>query len=595
MNPPLLTEMLLTNIRKYGTRAALYFEDKESKWQPISWDEFGNRINRTALALLEAGIKKGECVGIISQNMPEWTILDYALQCIGAVSVPLYPTASLAQIEYILRQTETRFVFAGEESQYNLILELHQQKGIPEAIFAFSDTVTISADCPGMHFDKFCQNDLIKGSEAVPLENKCEPEDLCTILYTSGTSGEPKGVMLHNSTFAQCVKIHQQRLIISDKDVSFAFLPLCHVFERGWTFVALSTGMTNYYLNNPRKVIDAIKVVKPTIMCAVPRFFEKTFAGVQTELAKMSPVKRSIFNWGIRAGNRFNYYVHRNSQIPFLIKLQYNLANRLVLEKGRSILGGRIRFMPCAGAALSEQIIRFFHGVGLNIIYGYGLTETTATVSCYPERRLVYGSVGSLMPEVEVKIWENDEILVKGNTVTQAYYKNEKANAAAFTDGWFRTGDAGYMDSDGNLFLKERIKDIIKTSSGKLIAPQAIESRIADNPYIEQLAVIGDTRKFISALIVPAYQALIEYAKQKGIKHSGIADLISNHEIIAFMISQVNKEQKEFADYEKIKRICLLANEFSIAGGELTSTLKIKRTAIEEKFRAEIESMYADS
>jgi long-chain acyl-CoA synthetase len=595
MHPPLLTDILRDNIHKYGHRPALFFQDTDLHWKSLTWSEFGSRVENTAKALVNYGIKKGECVAIISQNMPEWTILDYALQFIGAVSVPLYSTASLSQAEFIIRQSGCRLVFAGEQEQYDLMVELYHKTSMPEQIFAFDAGVRLHPDCPGTHFDTFRESGIVKQNAPSLLENKTFADDLCTILYTSGTSGEPKGVMLHNSTFAHCVKIHQQRLSISDQDISLAFLPLSHVFERGWTFVAISTGMSNYYLRNPRTIIDAVKDVKPTILCAVPRFFEKTYAGVQAELTKMSPLKRRIFNWAIRTGNRRTLRVQSNTSLPLWLRIQYALANKLVLEKGRSILGGRIRFMPCAGAALSEQIIRFFHSVGLDIKYGYGLTETTATVSCFTDHGFVFGSVGSVMPDVEVKIGENDEILVKGETVTKGYYMNPEANLEAFTDGWFRTGDAGRVDEKGNIFLTERIKDIIKTSSGKFVAPQGIETLVANNPYIEQIAIVGDNRKYISALVIPSFPNLPIIAKEKGITFTDISDLTKHPEIGAFIMSEIEMEQKSLAQYEKIKRIYLLGNEFSIAGGELTSTLKVKRRVVEQKYSAEIESMYQEN
>jgi long-chain acyl-CoA synthetase len=356
--------------------------------------------------------------------------------------------------------------------------------------------------------------------------------------------------------------------------------------------VALSTGMTVYYLKNPKAVIDTIKDVKPTIMCSVPRFYEKTYAGIMNVITQSSRIKKWIFNWGISIGAKRTEYTRLAKPVPFLLKLAYRLAEKLVFTKGREVLGGKIRFMPCAGAALSEEIVRFFHYVGVTITYGYGLTETTATVSCFPKEHFKFGSVGKVMPGLSVKIGENDEIMVKGKSVMSGYYKKPEATAAVFKDGWFCTGDAGWIDEDGYIYLKDRIKDIMKTSSGKYIAPQMVETLIGKDRFIEHIAIIGNERKYVTALIVPAYDVLYEYAHKKSIKFEDRSDLLKNKEIQSLYLQIVHDSQKELSAYEQVKKITLLADDFTIQGGELTSTLKIRRKLIHEKYRKEIESMY---
>lgn len=594
MENKLLIDIIRKNIQKYGNRDALYFQDSTRTWKPISWNEFGEYIDQSTNALLELNVAPGDRIAIISRNMPEWTIADYAIQNVAAVSVPLFSTTSQSQAAYIISETECSVIFVGEQEQYDIAVAIAQNNSNVKRIIAFDSSVTLSSDTPSLYFSDF----LASGkqfrfiAEIEKRHSMLKSSDLYTIIYTSGTSGEQKGVMLHYSNLLECVKTHQERLDVNDKDVSMAFLPLSHVFERGWSTVALSLGMTVYYLRNPKAVIEVIKDVKPTIMCAVPRFFEKTYAGITNAIENSSFIKRWIFNWGIRIGARRTEYSRIGKPTPAILNFAYRIADRLVFAKGRQVLGGKIKFMPCAGAALSEDIVRFFHYVGLNVTYGYGLTETTATVSCFTREHFKFGSVGKIMPGLEVKIGENEEILVKGATVMSGYYKKPEATAAVMKDGWFSTGDAGWIDEDGCIYLKDRIKDIMKTSSGKYIAPQMLETLIGKDKYIEHIAIIGNERKYVTALIVPSFDILYEYAHKQHIVFEDRTELLRNEKIIALFHEIVQTAQKELSSFEQVKKITLLAEDFTIPGGELTSTLKIRRRIISEKYRDEIEKMY---
>jgi long-chain acyl-CoA synthetase len=356
----------------------------------------------------------------------------------------------------------------------------------------------------------------------------------------------------------------------------------------------LSNGITNYYLKNPRDIIEKVKEVKPNLMCAVPRFFEKTYTVVLSTIENAPPLNKKIFSWAIKTGDERAAILNQKKHTSIWLACKYLIADFLVLRKGRAAFGGNIRYMPCAGASLSEEIIRFFYAAGITITYGYGLTETTASVSCFTTTGYKFGSVGKIMPGIEVKIGDNNEILVKGETVMQGYFNKPNETKEAFADGWFRTGDSGNIDEEGNIILTDRIKDIFKTSSGKYIAPQFIENLLGNSPYIDQVALIGNEKKYVTALIVPSFDALKDYATKIGISGDNRIDIIKAAEIIKLYEDIILKLQKDLSNFEQVKKFTLLPEEFSIDGGELTNTLKIKRNIISEKYALEIAEMYRD-
>ena len=596
MTSPFTTGIIRDNVKKYGNRNAIYYRTQSKTWEGISWTRLGEMVDHTASALLRLGIAEGDRIAIISQNMPEWTVADLAIQSIRAITVPLFATTSEEQAYFILEQSESSIIFVGEQQEYDKAASLAHRLPFLKKIVAFDSQVVIKDDSLSCYISDFMEfgKEEFRADELAKRLRETTADDLYTIIYTSATSGEPKGVMLDNASMVHCLKIHRERLSMSDADTSVCFLPLSHIFERGWTTICLDEGVTVYYLRNPKQIIETVQEVKPTLMCAVPRFFEKTYAGVLNALHNASPVKRAIFHWAIRTGAKRIDYVKDGLSVPAMLRLKYRIADALVLRTGRSVLGGNIRFMPCAGATLSEDIVRFFHSVGVCITYGYGLTEPTATVSCLTTTNFKFGSEGKVMPGVEVKIGEDDEILVKAPTVTKGYYKRPEATAAAFVDGWFRTGDAGWLDADNNLYLKDRIKDLMKTSSGKYIAPQMIETLVGTSPAIEFISIIGDRQKFVTALIVPSFDHLKRWAAQQGIAMSSRQEIVSNPKVIHYYNTIVNSAQKNLSPYEQIKRFTLLPDEFTINTGELTSTLKIRRRFVEEKFKAEIEEMYKE-
>jgi len=596
MENQLLTSIIHQNSLKYGSRNAIYFQKQDKSWSPISWTEFWKSIEDLAKSLLANGIKPGDKVAIMSRNMPEWTIADYALQLVRAVSVPLFSSTSVAQAEYMVKETECVLFFAGEQEQYDVAEELLAKVPSLGRIVVFDPSVKLKKDTPSEFFTDFIKSGQQSNfdDQLVVLKNEAKETDLCTILYTSGTSGEPKGVMLSIGNFLSCLQIHDLRLVVDDRDVSLCFLPLSHIFERGWTFNVLSKGMTGYYLRNPKEVIDAVKVVKPTIMCSVPRFFEKTYEGVNAEIAKGSPLKQGIFKWAINVGGKRLDYIWNKKSVPLGLNILYGIADKLVLSKGRAALGGNFRFMVCGGAALSLDIIHFFEQVGIHIKVGYGLTETTASVTCLLDDDINTSSVGKVMPLLDVKTGENDEIMVKGGTVFMGYYKRPDLTAEVFRDGYFCTGDAGRLDENSYLFLTDRIKDIIKTSSGKYIAPQKVESLLVGDKYIEQITILGNERKYITALVVPAAIAFEKLMKEMGFENKPREEQVKEKSVVEFYQQRINELQNDLSPYEQVKKIVLLPAEFTIQTGELTPSLKIKRRVVAEQFKAEIEGMYKE-
>jgi len=589
-----LTSILRDNCQKYGSRNAIFFQKSDKSWTPISWTELWQQVEVTAKAFIANGIKPGDKVAIMSRNMPEWTISDYALQLVRAVSVPLFSSTSEAQAEYMLSETETVLCLVGEQEQYDVAKNLVAKVPSLCKIIAFDDSVELDVSVVSEHFTDFLKSGS-DGSYNEQLDecvNNADEKDLCTIIYTSGTSGVPKGVMLSGANFMHCIHIHDLRLNVDDTDVSFCFLPLSHIFERAWTFNVLSKGMISYYLRNPKEVVDSVKVVKPTIMCSVPRFFEKTYEGVNAEIAKSSALKQAIFKWAINIGGKRLDYIWNKKPVPAALNIAYGIADKLVLAKGRAALGGNFRFMVCGGAALSVDIIHFFEQVGIHIKVGYGLTETVASVTCLLDDDVNTNSVGKIMPLLDVKIGENDEIMVKGGTVFMGYYKRPEFTAEVFKDGYFCTGDAGHLDENGYLFLKDRIKDIIKTSSGKYIAPQKIESLLSGDKFIEQITIIGSERKYITALVVPAAIMFDKLMKEMDLEAKPREEQVKVKEVIAFYQKRIDLLQKDLSPYEQVKKIVLLPVEFTIQTGELTPSLKIKRSVVAEQFKVEIEAMY---
>jgi long-chain acyl-CoA synthetase len=585
---------ILEQTRKYGSKVAMRCK-RDGSWQEITWRELGEQITAAARALLELGLNEGEMIGIFSPNMPECTIADIASLSIRGVPVYIYPTSPAKTAEYIVNDSESGMIFVGTQDQYDKVISFISGSSCLKKIIAFRKEIHLNHHPMAMYFDAFLDlgRGSSSGSEISRRLERAEKDDLLTLIYTSGTTGEPKGVMLTHSNMFHSWVSHDIRLPDpNERDVSLCFLPLSHIFERAWTYYVLYRGMTNNYLEDPKTIIEAIQEVKPTIMCAVPRFYEKIYATVHHRLETASAMKKRLFEWALGIGARRNNCIKDGMPVPLFLEARYRIADALVLKKIRDIVGGRIKFFPCAGAPLAKNIEAFFYATGIFICYGYGLSETTATVTCHEPRHFKFGLVGKPMPGVQVRISGNGEILVKGGTVMKGYYKKPAETEAVFENGWFKTGDAGEFDDNGELRITDRIKDLMKTSGGKYIAPQYIESVIGSDHFIEQIAVVGDNRRYVSALIVPAFEVLQEYARTHEIQWTCREDLIQHPLIIELFRRRIASRSNDLAGYEKIIRFTLMPSEFSIAGGEMTPTLKIKRKHVVNKYQGIIEDMY---
>ncbi|MDH7552124.1 MAG: long-chain fatty acid--CoA ligase [Spirochaetota bacterium] len=592
------SQVFWDQVNKYGDRVAMRYKPKDS-WVEFTWKQFGDMVHNTSKALIECGIGEQETVGIFSQNMPQWSIADIGSLCIRAIPVPIYATNTAKQAEYIINHAEIKVIFVGDAEQYSKVMQILPDNKFLQKVIVFKETVPIQKSDKILYFSDFLKigQQSNKDNEVKDRMSRGTLDDLLTIIYTSGTTGEPKGVMLTHSNALFQKEQHDLRLIDpNEHDISLAFLPLSHVFERIWTYYVFAKGMTNNYLEDPAKIVEFIGEVKPTIMCAVPRFYEKIYATVFNRLESAPPAKQKLFKWAVKVGAQYNNRKKDQLFISPMLRFKHKIADTLVLKKIRDVVGGRIKFFPCAGAPLSQEIEEFFYACGIFICYGYGLTETTATVTCHEQYHFKFGAVGKPLPNVEVKIDPaNGEILVRGGNVMKGYYKKPEATAEVLSsDGWFRTGDAGFFEENGELRITERIKDLMKTSGGKYIAPQMIESTIGADHFIEQIAVIGDQRKYVTALVVPSFLALEEYAKAHNISYTSKEDLISKPEIIEFYRQRIDEAQKEFARFEKIKKFTLLPQEFTVESGEITPTLKLKRKVIAEKYKDIIDAMYRD-
>lgn len=586
---------LLPDATAYLTRSA------DAKWHSHTWKDVSVSVDHAAFALETLGVKPASMLAIFSANRAEMIITDLAAYRNRAVPVSLYSTSSPEQVEYILNDCGASIAFAGDQRQFDILSAARDHcKALRYIIIYTDDVVYDRKDRHVMTFANFlalgaAASELCR-QEVAKRTAEASADDLATLIYTSGTTGEPKGAMLPHSCFNACLAIHRDYLTMLNSEMSsLTFLPLSHIFEKAWTYFCLFRGIEVYINTDPKIIQDTIKEVRPNCMCSVPRFWEKAYAVIQDKLSRITGFKKKMMLRALRVGAERNLrYARLGKKAPMMLEMQYRFFDKQIFAPVRRAMGvDQGVLFPTAGAPLSNNIIEFFHSIGVNIIIGYGLSETTATVSCYPQVDWEVGTVGTPIPRVEVRIGDNNEIQVKGPTVMAGYYNRPEASAEAFTeDGWFRTGDAGYIDETGAIVLTERIKDLFKTSNGKYIAPQAIESRLGEDRYIEQVAVIGDNRKYVSAIIIPAFEALKEYARRNKINFRSIDDLVNNAEIRNFFSERLEKLQKGLAGFEKIKKFTLLPREFTIENGELTNTLKIRRPVINNRYANVIEAMY---
>jgi long-chain acyl-CoA synthetase len=583
--------IILKNVEKHPIKAAIGFKKKEGAWKELSWKKFSEIIFKTANALKESGVQENDRVAIYSDNSSEWMIMDLASLAIGAVTVPIYSTNNAEQAEHIINDSGAKAVLVGNQMQYDACLEfLHKEENNLETIIVSKKAVWIKKEFNSFYLEDF----IAKASSELEICQK-ENDDTATLIYTSGTTGIPKGVMLTHGNFIKAFDSHFEFFKFKnfEEELSLAFLPLSHVFERSWSLLCLYGGARVYFLEDPKNVAKALEEIKPTAMCAVPRFFQKVYAGVLEKAEEGSSLKKKIFDWALKTGWETAELRRNEKPVPFGLKFKESVADMLVFSKIKNKMGGRLWFLPCGGASLSPEVTRFFESVGIHVTVGYGLTETTATLTLFPLTHFEHGTSGKPLPGVEMRIGENDEIQAKGNGIMKGYYNKPEETRKVFTeDGWFKTGDAGKFDDKGNLIITDRIKDLMKTSNGKYIAPQQIENLLTNNNFIQQIMLIAEGRQFVSALIVPNFEFLQDYIKKNNIPFTNWEDAVKNEKIINLYKEKIKELQDHLADYEKVKKFTLMPAEFEINTGEITPTLKVKRNVVIKKYADIIEKMY---
>lgn len=596
-----LSTLIQEQAKQYGDKVVMTYKDYDvNKWMPITWNQFAATVGRVSHALLALNVGVQENIAVFSQNKPECLFVDFGAYGIRAVTIPFYATSSEAQIAYMVADAKIRYIFVGEQYQYDTAFRTMPLCSTLKRLIIFDKTVERNPqDKVSIYFDEFLkmgEGEPFKDEVAARMES-FDRDDLANILYTSGTTGQSKGVMLTHGMYLDAMKANAAVLKFDDTDVVLNFLPFTHVFERAWSYLALSVGATLAVNLRPADVLKSMQEVHPTCMCAVPRFWEKVYAGVLDKINHSSAVQRKLLHEALHVGKAYNVeYKMRGLVPPVSLRLRYAFFEKTVIALLKKTLGlERANFFPTAGAAIPPVIEEFVHSAGINMVAGYGLTESLATVSCdrvaMPK---TIGSVGRVLDNVEIKIGENSEVLLRGTTITKGYYNKEDITRQTIdAEGWFHTGDAGYI-KNGELFLTERIKDLFKTSNGKYIAPQMIESKLVVDRYIDQIVIIADQRKFVSALIVPEYKLLCEFADRHHIPYTCMQDLCSNPDINKLFLFRIDTLQQEFAHYEQVKRLTLLPEPFSLEKGELTNTLKIKRPVVNENYAKEIEAMYAE-
>ena len=599
-----LVQLISDNAEKYLDREALIFRDYFSeKWVSYSWMQWSNIIETTAYALRQLGIGEEDKIAIFSANCPGILTCYFAAFYCRAVSVPIYATSSQSEMEFILNDADINVIFVGDQRQYRLARNAKHLSRPDLKIVIFNPRVerdmVDNESITWRQFEKSGQDatEAIK-EEVKNLTQSATPDDLAFLIYTSGTTGVPKGVMITHDNLDVTMDAHVEFLpFVNDEDLSISFLPYSHIFELGWTLVCLTIGIRVAINYNPKEIQQALTEIHPTCMCSVPRFWEKVYTAINDKMTSAAPLLRSLMQRAINVGIIRNVkYRTQGKKAPAHIEAQYKVLDKMVLSKIRAAVGiTNSKLFPTAGAALSPHITEFLIGIGLDICIGYGLSETTATVTAAPRKGYNMGTIGVTIPGVSVKIGENDEILVKGRSVMKGYYHRPEETTNAFTpDGWLHTGDAGRIDNDGQLIITERIKDLFKTSNGKYVAPQALEASIGRDKYIDTIVIIGDQRKFVSAVIVPDFAEIKAYAKEHNIRYSSMEELVRCEPIHELIAERIQPLQQDFADYEKVKRFVLLPHEFKMETGELTNTLKVRRSVVNKLYAEQINALYAD-
>ena len=584
----IVPDMLAKRALLHPDQVAVEQRTSVGSTRSLTTSELQRQVEYTACGLIGLGVQAGDAVAILAPTSYEWLLLDLALLSIGAITVPIYESDSSAQIEHILTDAHVTRVFTATTQQ-------------AELVHSVAPEYTVAVDS----FDRGAQRMIARAATGITIENveqrraTISSSDIATIIYTSGTTGKSKGVMLHHSNFIEQLYAHQIKYpFITNRDVSMCFLPLNHILEKAWSYLCLSMGCQVAVLSDPKRILEVLPMVRPSMMGNVPRFWEKVYIGVQDKINRSPKPLRYVLRHAIQVGDRYFFdFVNEGKKAPLFLKLLYKLYDKTLFAKVKKAIGlQRGRFFPTAGASVSPEILRFLRSINVPMCVGYGLSETTATVSSQPMVGFDLESIGTIMPALEVKIDpETSEILIKGPTVTTGYYNNPEANAEAFTeDGFFRTGDAGRMEN-GVLYFTERIKDLFKTANGKYIAPQMLEGLLTVDPLFEQVAIIADGYKFVSALIYPNWEVLRREAAERGVSRDlSEEELSKQHEVHRLVMAHVEAALSSVAQYEKVKKFHLMTTPFSLESGELTNTLKLRRKVVAEHYASEIAHMYEE-
>jgi len=596
MSNKTLPAVFFSTVEKYGSKTSLKTKT-EGEYRGISYDELGKKVKNFALGLAAFGIKKGDKVSILSENKAEWAISDLSILSLGAINVPIYPTLTPPQIEFILNDADAKIIIVSTNEQAYKIKEIFNNLPLLKHVIYIEK---VPAPQEYMSYFAYLYEKGVDFNNKNPnyfdnALNALEPDDPCALVYTSGTTGKPKGVILSHNNILSNVKGGAETLNVKCTDIFLSFLPLSHVFERmAGQFCPFYAGSTIAYAESIDTVAHNLGEVKPTLMCSVPRLFEKIYARVLENAEAGSPIKKKIFFWAVKTGKKYSKAL-KKGKISAFLKFKHKLASKLVYSKIQEKVGGNLRYFVSGGAPLSKEIGEFFDAVGIKILEGYGLTESSPVISVNLEKKYKFGTVGPALTKggVEIKIAGDGEILTKGPHVMQGYYKNPEATKKVIDeDGWLHTGDIGFLDEDGYLTITDRKKNIIITAGGENIAPAPIENTLNASPLIEQVLVVGDKRKYLSALIVPNLDFLISYAKEQNISFNNLKELAEKTEIVNHYLKEIERLTVDLARFEQIKTIKLVPKLFTIEDNELTPTLKIKRKFVEQKFEDLIEMMY---
>ena len=593
-----LGKMVHKRAEKFGDKKIAVRHKAFGQWEEFSWKRFVDLIDNCAMALLEEGVKEREFVGMFSNNRVEWAVVDFACFSIRACSVPIYQSNSAEELKYIVNDCNIRILFVEKQEHYDKAMSILPETKI-EKVIIFDHRISYDKNNPMvMLFADFIEKGKLSGRQKELEErlNMATSEDLSTLIYTSGTTGEPKGVMLTHKNWLAMLFATGYHIPIIESDVNLAFLPLAHVFERAWSyFILCSNARVDYcHIAKPEALMEFLAESRPHYMCSVPRLWEKVYAKVMDGISQAPEKKQKIFKWALDIGGQYQYLKKDKKPIPLSLKFKHNIADALVLKKIRNLFGGRNKVFNCGGSAFSGEIAEFFFRCGVLLLQGYGLTECFVICVANPEHNK-FGTCGPVVPLMKVRISPEGEIQATSPSQTQGYWNKPDLTKELFTeDGWVKTGDIGYIDDEGYLLIADRLKDMFKTSGGKYIAPQQIETLLKEDIFIEQVIAIGDGKKFVSALIVPSFEQLEIYCQKHGIPFTSKEEIIKHPDILKLYRERIDDRTKCLGQVEKVKKFVLLPQEFSQETGELTPTMKIKRKIISSKYKDIIDSIYAE-